>query len=116
MLQSLFGSRAGSRVPEVDANELQRLISNENNLLLVDVRSPHEYEYDGHIAGSRLLPLSALTQRMQELPEDQPTVFICRSGARSHVACQQMSSLGRKNVKNFRGGMIAWKRAGLPTH
>lgn len=115
MLQSLFGSHPVSRIPEVDANELQGLINSENNLLLVDVRSPYEYEYDGHIAGSRLLPLPALMQRMQELPEDQPIVFICRSGARSNVACEQMNRLGRKNVKNFRGGMIAWKRAGLPT-
>lgn len=115
MLQSLFGSRSGSRIPEVDANELQGLINNEENLLLVDVRSPHEYEHDGHIVGSRLLPLPALMQRMKELPEDHPIVFICRSGSRSHVACQQMSQLGHTNVKNFRGGMIAWKRAGLPT-
>jgi rhodanese-related sulfurtransferase len=114
MLQSLFGSRPVPRIHELDATELQGLINNENNLLLVDVRSPHEYEFDGHIAGSRLLPLPVLMQRMKELPEDQPIVFICRSGSRSQVACEQMSRLGRKNVKNFRGGMIAWKRAGLP--
>ncbi|NCF65357.1 MAG: rhodanese-like domain-containing protein [Chloroflexi bacterium] len=115
MLQSFFGSRVASRIPEVDAYELQDLIQHDNNLLLVDVRSPHEYEHDGRIAGSRLLPLPALMQRMKELPEDQPIVFICRSGNRSMVACEQMSRLGYDNVKNFRGGMISWKRSGMPT-
>lgn len=116
MLQSLFGFRASSRVPAVDAFELQEMINEDNNLLIVDVRSPQEYQYDGHIAGSRLLPLQALMQRVQELPQDQPIVFVCRSGSRSSVACEQLNRLGHNNVKNFRGGMIAWKRAGLPTH
>lgn len=114
MWQSLFGSRTISHIPQVDAVELQELINQENNLLVVDVRSPQEYQYDGHIAGSRLLPLSALMQRVEELPQDQPIVFVCRSGNRSRVACEQLSLQGFINVKNFQGGMIAWKRAGFP--
>jgi rhodanese-related sulfurtransferase len=54
-------------------------------------------------------------QRVGELPKEQPLVFVCRSGSRSLVACEQLNRLGFNNVKNFRGGMIAWKRARLPT-
>jgi len=115
MLQSLFGSRTTSLIPQVDAKELHQLIDNDKNLLIVDVRSPREYQYDGHIAGSRLLPLAALMQRIEELPQDQQLVFVCRSGNRSQVACEQLNRLGHDKVTNFRGGMIAWKRAGLPT-
>ena len=115
MLQSLFGSRTMSRIPHVDAFELYELLSEDKYLMVVDVRSPQEYQYDGHIAGSRLLPLSALMQRVGELPKDSPLVFVCRSGSRSLVACEQLNRLGFNNVKNFRGGMIAWKRARLPT-
>jgi rhodanese-related sulfurtransferase len=115
MLQSLFGFRTVSSVPQVDAFELYEQISEDKNLLLVDVRSPQEYQYDGHIEGSRLLPLQVLMQRVEELPRDQPIIFVCRSGNRSLVACEQLSQLGFTNVKNFRGGMISWKRAGLPT-
>ena len=113
MLQTLFGSRTTSRIPQVGAEELYQLI--DKNLLIVDVRSPREYQYDGHIVGSRLLPLPALMQRIDELPQDQQLVFVCRSGNRSQVACEQLDRLGHDKVKNFRGGMIAWKRAGLPT-
>ena len=115
MLQSLFGSRTTSRIPQVDAEELHQLIDSDKNLLIVDVRSPREYQYDGHIAESRLLPLPALMQRIEELPQDQQLVFVFRSGNRSQVACEQLNRLGHDKVKNFRGGMIAWKRAGLPT-
>jgi rhodanese-related sulfurtransferase len=115
MLQSLFGSRTLSRIPHVDAFELYELLNEDKDLLVVDVRSPQEYQHDGHIAGSRLLPLSALMQRVGELPKDQPVIFVCRSGNRSLVACEQLNRLGFNNAQNFRGGMIAWKRAGLPT-
>ena len=115
MLQSLFGTRTVSRIAQVGPIELEELMKTENNILVVDVRTPYEYQYDGHIAGSRLLPLSVLMQRVDELPIDQPIVFVCRSGSRSHAACEQLNRLGHNNVQNFRGGMIAWKRAGLPT-
>lgn len=115
MFQSLFGARATSKFEQVDAFTLSQLLQEEDRLLLVDVRSPQEYEYDGHIEGARLLPLPVLMQRIDELPKDQPIVFVCRSGNRSSVACEQLSRLGYDNVKNFRGGMITWKRAGLPT-
>lgn len=115
MLQSLFGNRASSRIPQLDAHELFEQLSHDNDLLLVDVRTPHEYQFDGHIEGARLLPLQALMQRVEELPRDQDMVFICRSGNRSMVACEQLYRLGFTNVKNFHGGMISWKRAGLPT-
>ena len=114
MLQSFFGTRTMSRILHVDAFELYELLNEDGNLLIVDVRSPQEYQHDGRIAGSRLLPLSVLMQRVGELPKDQPVVIVCRSGKRSLVACEQLNRLGFDNVKNFSGGMIAWKRAGLP--
>ncbi len=115
MWQSIFGSRTAARIPQVDAIKLREMINQESNLLVIDVRSPREYQFDGHIEGSRLLPLSALMQRVDELPPDQPIVFVCRSGNRSQVACEQLSRLGYANVQNFQGGMLAWNRAGLST-
>ena len=115
MLLSFFDLRTISLIQQVGTFELKELINKDNNLLIVDVRSPREYQYDGHFAGSRLIPLSALIQRVKELPRDQSIVFVCRLGKRSLVACEQMNRLGHNNVKNFRGGMIAWKKAGLPT-
>ena len=117
MLQSLFRnrqSRSASTVKTIDAPSLHQRMQTQDNLLLVDVRTPGEYEYDGHIAGSRLLPLSSLGQRLHELPKDKTIVCVCRSGARSQTACEHLAANGFENVINLAGGMIGWKRHGLP--
>lgn len=102
-------------VKQLAPHDLQTwLESTDSAPLLVDVRTPAEYEYDGHIANSILLPLDALMQRMQELPKDRPIVFVCRSGSRSQMACEMMAAQGY-NASNLYGGMIAWKRFGLPS-
>lgn len=114
MFRSFFGNRANSNFATVNVAELKNLIENKEDLLLVDVRSPYEYERDGHIEGTILIPLQELMFRYEELPKDKPLIFICRSGNRSNAACEQMVRLGFDDVTNFAGGMIDWKRAGNP--
>lgn len=116
MLRQLFGQQTRTRtaVEQSDARTLKARLDNDESLILLDVRTPGEYEYDGHIAGSRLLPLSVLMNRAQELPKDKPIVCVCRSGNRSYTACELLSRQGFTNVINLQGGMIGWKRAGLP--
>lgn len=100
-------------VKQITPLELQRWITKNERLTLIDVRTSREYEME-HIRGARLLPLSVLRQRSGELPDDRPIVCICRSGARSQSACEQLARLGFTNLFNLSGGMIAWKRDGLP--
>lgn len=122
MFRSLFGTRpatvttpgATGPVKQMNARELQAQLDDGQEPLLVDVRTPQEYAHDGHIAGSRLLPLQVLMQRSDELPKDRPIVCVCRSGNRSQVACEQLATLGYTDLTNLAGGMIGWKSAGLP--
>lgn len=113
LFQSLFGSR-GSSIPGMDVVDLNERLERGDELFLVDVRSQQEYLHDGHIEGAHLMPLHTLMQYVDELPQDQEIVVVCRSGNRSMVACQQLVGLGFADVKNFNGGMIAWQMAGLP--
>jgi rhodanese-related sulfurtransferase len=122
MLQNLFNYRQSpiafreqSRVKTITSTELHQRLSSSKPPLVVDVRTPEEYAQDGHIAGSRLLPLSTLRQRKDELPKDQPIIFVCRSGNRSHLACEQLANWGFTDVTNLVGGMIDWRRSGLPS-
>ena len=102
-------------VKQINSHELYNLMAAQgSNLELLDVRTPGEYQHDGHIHGSRLLPLSSLMQRTSELPADKTIVCICRSGSRSYTACEMLAAQGFE-VINLSGGMIGWKRAGL-TH
>jgi len=118
MWQALFGQKQQTYQPtsvkNISVHDLSKMIANDDNIELLDVRSPMEYEYDGHIAGSRLIPLQTLSQRLQELPQDKTIVCICRSGNRSYTACEMLSAQGFTNVINLSGGMIDWKRNRLP--
>ena len=100
-------------VQQITPLELQRWLTKNERLALIDVRTPREFEVE-HIPGARLLPLSVLQRRSRELPDDRPIVCVCRSGARSQSACEQLARQGFTNLFNLSGGMIAWKRDGLP--
>ena len=116
MWQSLFGPKKPSQdgVKQIDAFQLAELLAEKDDVVLLDVRTPGEYEYDGHIEGSNLIPLSMLAYRSSELAADKTIVCICRSGNRSYTACQQLAAQGFSDVINLSGGMIGWKRARLP--
>lgn len=115
MFRSLFGRvMGGTAVKNITPNEVQELIKSKKPVLLLDVRQPEEFAHDGHIKGARLMPLSSLRDRASELPKDTPIVCVCRSGARSRTACEQLTRQGFADISNLSGGMIAWKRARLP--
>jgi rhodanese-related sulfurtransferase len=102
--------------------ELQQQLQTDEPLLVLDVRSPEEYAGDGHIAGSRLLPLPQLYQRAGELPKNQAIVCVCRSGNRSQIACKQLAALGFTHLFNIKSRpaltswLSGWMRAStLPT-
>lgn len=121
MWQTLFGQRQQQRTPQptsptkqMQVEELQQRLEAGEPITLIDVRTPGEYEHDGHIIGSRLLPLPVLQQRSNELPKDRPIVCICRSGHRSQIACEMLAAAGFSDLNNLAGGMLAWKRAQFP--
>jgi len=118
MLQQLFQRQPSTHqqtgVRMISAADLQQRLSQQEPLVLLDVRSAEEYAHDGRISGSRLLPLAMLPQRSSELPRDSTIVCICRSGRRSQAACEYLARAGFTNVINLTGGIIGWRSAGFP--
>ena len=93
---------------EITPAELHRRLQAGNDLQLVDVRQPEEFEYC-HLPGSLLLPLDELPRRAAEIRLLGPVVLICHHGVRSsHAAAYLRQHLGRPNVLNLRGGVAAW--------
>lgn len=90
-----------------------RLAATEAAPLVLDVRSPAEWEAK-RIVGSRNLPLSRLSQRIKELPADQEIVVLCAGGYRSSIAASLLWREGLKKVAEITGGMAAWEAAQLP--
>jgi len=82
---------------------------------LIDVREPAELVGElGHIEGVENVPVGQIDAAGPGLVDERPILFICRSGARSGVACEKLAALGQAEVVNLTGGMIAWNEAGLP--
>jgi len=87
--------------------------ASEPNRIVLDVREPYEYAA-GHIAGAKLLPLSQLQSRLDEVPADQPVYVYCHSGNRSKQASEILAKAGKKDIRDVSGGILAWEAAGYP--
>ena len=87
--------------------QLRQSLEDNQALLLLDVREPHEFDY-AHIEGSVLIPLQQLPERLDELDAELDIVMICHHGMRSHQACMFLEHSGFKRLYNLKGGIDAW--------
>ncbi len=103
-----------SAVREVGAMEATALI-NRRNAIMLDIREPKEYE-GGRIPNAIHLPQSQLSSRGQELKKltARPVIAYCERGQRSRTAAGALTKLGFAEVYTLRGGLRAWREAGLP--
>jgi sulfur-carrier protein adenylyltransferase/sulfurtransferase len=93
-------------VPEIQVEELKRRLDAGEDLVVLDVREPHEYQIcniNGH-----LIPLGELPRRVHELDSSREIVAHCRSGVRSAKAVNFLRQAGFKKVHNLAGGILAW--------
>jgi rhodanese-related sulfurtransferase len=84
--------------------------------LIIDVRTPEEWDEAGYIPGAVLMPLQDLMSYTDELPEDMDAniVVYCKGGHRGNMAATMLRIFGYTNVRNLSGGFLAWAGAELP--
>ncbi|HMJ57739.1 MAG TPA: molybdopterin-synthase adenylyltransferase MoeB [Gemmatimonadales bacterium] len=92
---------------EIEAVELKREWTAKPDLVVLDVREPHEYEI-AHIEGARLIPLSELPGRLAEIDGRAEIVTHCHHGLRSLAALELLRGAGFANVRSLQGGIDAW--------
>jgi sulfur-carrier protein adenylyltransferase/sulfurtransferase len=93
-------------VPEIQVEELKRKLDAGENLFVLDVREPHEYQICN--IGGYLIPLGDLPKRVNELDTSREIVAHCRSGVRSAKAVNFLRQAGFTKVTNLAGGILAW--------
>ncbi len=97
---------------EVSPNELAAMLK-DGSALVVDVRESDEYA-SGHIPGAINMPLSTFQASQLPDPQGKTLVLNCAAGRRSAMALDKCAA-GREDIStHLRGGMGAWKAAGLP--
>jgi len=99
-------SAAKTAVPEIAPRELKSRLDRGDDLFILDVREPHEYQICN--LGGHLIPLGELSRRVNELDSSREIVAHCRSGKRSAEAVEFLRSAGFRKVWNLKGGILAW--------
>jgi len=89
------------------------MIQNDDNLTLLDVRTPDEFKKEGHIAGAKLIPLYNLEGNLKMLDKSKQVLVYCHSGNRSVSASRILAKNGY-TVFNMSGGIASWKSEKLP--
>ena len=99
-------------VPQLSPYELHAFISGKEELTVLDVRAPSEFEAH-HIKGSINIPVADLRTRHTELDPEMPTIVICSTGNRSSLGTSILRRHGFKYVMNAAGGMSGYSAAGF---
>ena len=100
------GESTANTLDEMSVEELKRRLDAREEIFVLDVREPHEYQICN--LGAPLIPLGQLKARIGELDARKYYVVHCRSGKRSAEACTILRSAGFSKVKNLHGGILAW--------
>jgi len=92
---------------EISVDEFKDLRANGGNLVVLDVREPHEVEICT-LDESKLIPLGELPERVNELDTVDDIVVYCHTGGRSLRATRFLRTMGFLRAKNLKGGIDAW--------
>jgi len=93
-------------IPQMTVQELKQRRDAGEDIFLLDVREPHEYQIAN--IGGTLIPMNQVPQRLAEIDRNREIVVQCRSGARSQRVAEFLAAQGYANVKNLAGGILAW--------
>jgi adenylyltransferase/sulfurtransferase len=93
---------------EITATELKGRLDGGDDIQIIDVREPNEYEA-ARLENSKLIPLGQVVGRMSEIDPARETVVHCKGGGRSARAIEALRRAGfAGRLANLKGGITAW--------
>jgi molybdopterin/thiamine biosynthesis adenylyltransferase/rhodanese-related sulfurtransferase len=98
--------------------ELDDLLKTGEEVTLIDVREPHEWEIV-RMDDAKLIPVGEVIDRVSEIPQEGTVVVYCKVGARSAEVLRWLHSVGLTHTKHLAGGIDAWAKqvdTSLPTY
>ena len=99
------------RGPSIDVTELKRRLEQQQTLLL-DVRTEKDYQDEGHIEQAVNIPVETLEQELAQLDNylDKSISIICRTDKRSAKAANLLLKHGFQDIRVVQGGMTDWAK------
>lgn len=107
-------AESGNAVPEITPRELAERLRAGDDLDVIDVREPHEWDI-ARIEGARLIPLGTIAESLPTIDSTRDIVVHCRTGVRSAKAVRQLQAAGFTRVWNLAGGIARWSDDVDPT-
>ena len=106
----IMQNKLKGRMKGVSCSDLKKRLDGGAAPFILDARGPDEYEQMRLGVGERLIPIGALRNRLNELPEDKNAEIICycKISLRGYEAARVLEGRGWKNVKVMEGGIMAW--------
>ncbi|SDG92720.1 adenylyltransferase and sulfurtransferase [Sinosporangium album] len=104
----------------ITATELKEMQDRGDDIYLIDVREPNEYEIV-NIPGAVLIPKGEFISgaALADLPQNRKIVLHCKSGARSAEVLAVLKNAGFSDAVHVGGGVLSWVKAvdpSLPTY
>jgi len=90
----------------MQSQKLFKLIEQEANFLLIDIRENYEYSHQN--IGGKNIPLGEILTRLDEIPKNIPVIIHCQSGARGKKLVAFLESMDYNNIENLEGGIEAY--------
>jgi sulfur-carrier protein adenylyltransferase/sulfurtransferase len=100
-------------IAQLGVRELKRRMDAGENLFILDVREPFEYQIAN--IGGKLIPQNEVPQRLAEIDRDREIIVQCKSGGRSQRIAEFLKQSGYPQVVNLAGGILAWSDEVDPT-
>ncbi len=106
----IMQNKLKGRMKGISCSEVKKKLDGGATPFFLDARGPDEYEQMRIGAGERLIPIGALRNRLNELPEDKNAEIICycKISLRGYEAARVLEGRGWTNVKVMEGGIMAW--------
>jgi sulfur-carrier protein adenylyltransferase/sulfurtransferase len=94
-------------IKEITSTELYDLQVRGENIQIIDVREPHEYEIAN--LGGELIPLGTVSANADRIDRNKKVIVHCKMGGRSAKAIHELEEkFGFTNLYNLKGGILGW--------
>jgi molybdopterin/thiamine biosynthesis adenylyltransferase/rhodanese-related sulfurtransferase len=106
--RSAFASQAEEEVPAISVWEVKAKLDAGEDIILLDVREPHEWQISDIGAATHHIPKGQIIEHLGELNTAREVIVYCRTGGRSADVTQLLREHGYEKAKNMLGGINAW--------